>query len=349
MVTVYPTPPLLVNDSFPQSIPKLGLSTSAITATIHISTMKTFRRSKQSGDTIVEVLLAITIASFIVVLAYNTTRENNISLQNSQEHTSASGILKSQIETLRSKSGTLQSLIYKQSGAPRTTAQPFCMTTTVAATTVTDFPGSIPANAADDPLTGYPATCKQGLYYVSISYDSTKDDLFTAQARWDSQDGKRQQVVYYYRLPIALLNSSGGDGQVDIGNCGSPGFPACFVFPPGHHGTYHWEDTRYNASNNPHSIISGCSWNWGDGTPSDVYSYPDPADPTATRDTALYRCYYLYSSPKHVYATPANWDATHTYPDGCHTIHYTLTLVLHFNNGYPDTPSNRDLALPECY
>ena len=56
---------------------------------------------RQKGDTIIEVLIAMAIISFILIGAYITINRNILLLDDSQEHSQAVYLLSSQIESLR--------------------------------------------------------------------------------------------------------------------------------------------------------------------------------------------------------------------------------------------------------
>ncbi len=63
--------------------------------------LKYHTKLHQKGDTIIEVLIALTIISFILVGAYVTINRNILLLEDTQEHSEATYILSSQIESLR--------------------------------------------------------------------------------------------------------------------------------------------------------------------------------------------------------------------------------------------------------
>ncbi len=60
----------------------------------------------QRGDTIVEVLIAIAVASLILVAAYVATRQSLTTIQDTQEHSEALQLAQSQVEALRSTQKT---------------------------------------------------------------------------------------------------------------------------------------------------------------------------------------------------------------------------------------------------
>lgn len=61
----------------------------------------------QAGDTIVEVLIAITVVSLVLSASYATTIHNAARLQATQEHTIAAKLLENQLEFLHTDSSKL--------------------------------------------------------------------------------------------------------------------------------------------------------------------------------------------------------------------------------------------------
>ena len=128
------------------------------------------KSKSQSGDTIVEVLIALIIIAVILTGAYVASNRSLNTSRASQERGEATKLVEGQLEQLK----VLGAL------AP-TTAQPFCLD-----------PSNNPiTTASDDNLSSpnYPAGCiKQqsgsGVnYYLSIQKDTTTN-VFTARARW---------------------------------------------------------------------------------------------------------------------------------------------------------------------
>jgi len=99
------------------------------------------RRLSDKGDTLVEVLLAIAIVSFILVAAYVTANRNTLLNQDTQERSQALQLATSQLEFLHNTSvgsnncfdtmgtpvgtpGNNASCIVKADGTPAGTVQP---------------------------------------------------------------------------------------------------------------------------------------------------------------------------------------------------------------------------------
>jgi prepilin-type N-terminal cleavage/methylation domain-containing protein len=142
----------------------------------------------QRGDTIVEVLIAITIISLILGGAYVTSNDSLDATQDSQEHANALQLAQAQVELLRTMATT---------GSPVfTTATPFCITnngtvkTTVAACTV-------------DSAGGVSAVPSENIYLVQIvnrTGSLTGPYTFTAQTSWPGLQNKTDHVQLIYRI-----------------------------------------------------------------------------------------------------------------------------------------------------
>jgi type II secretory pathway pseudopilin PulG len=145
------------------------------------------------GDTIVEVLIVISLISLMLVAGFKTTNESSVAVRDSQEHAEALYILRGQVERLRPLATGTSAAIY----APN---KVFCIDSNGAVQTFTSYT-SVPPIASDD-WTNYPPACKyvNNLYNLSVTYD-TSSRVFTFLARWDRISHDRDQVELFYRLP----------------------------------------------------------------------------------------------------------------------------------------------------
>jgi type II secretory pathway pseudopilin PulG len=124
----------------------------------------------QLGDTIIEVLIAITVASTVLAITYGTMNRNVLVAQDTQERMEASKWAQGQLEELRR---------YAQIGGtyPGT---PFCLTNGV---------------------TSAPCT-KNNLYNLRIERDVSDPRIYRIYAVWDRiRGGGQNQVVMVYRTP----------------------------------------------------------------------------------------------------------------------------------------------------
>lgn len=78
----------------------------------------------QSGDTIVEVLIAVTIISVILAGAFGVTRMSTAGVRDAQEHLEATGLMESQIEMIRANATTVNP---KNANSVFNVGNPFCM------------------------------------------------------------------------------------------------------------------------------------------------------------------------------------------------------------------------------
>lgn len=146
----------------------------------------------QHGDTIIEVLIAMTVASSVLGISLSTMNRNlNITREN-QERTEASKWAQGQIEALRAA-------IETESVAIPSSPSSFCLSNN--GTTVTTIGGGSPhANIALDVYTDY-GICKSAdnLYHYAITHDGLNSYHF--YVRWDALRGQpRNQIIMAYRI-----------------------------------------------------------------------------------------------------------------------------------------------------
>lgn len=127
----------------------------------------------QGGDTIVEVLLAIAIASSVLGIAFATSSRNLRATRDVQEHAEATRLIQGQIEALR------HTYYANPSSIPDTT-NPFCMN------------GS----------TVVPGACTSGLYTHTIKRHAAGSGKFYLTANWDSliTPTAKGEVTMVYKL-----------------------------------------------------------------------------------------------------------------------------------------------------
>ncbi len=118
---------------------------------------------QERGDTIVEVLIAISIISLVLVSAYVITNKNTLSSQDVQEHTYAQGLVVGQLELLHTQPAP-------SSGG--------CF---------------IPPSSTDCSVTNGGAK-----YMLSITGTAP---VYAVTAKWDSLLGGSGDVTMYYRIP----------------------------------------------------------------------------------------------------------------------------------------------------
>jgi prepilin-type N-terminal cleavage/methylation domain-containing protein len=139
----------------------------------------------QRGDTIVEVLIAITIVSMILGGAYVTSHNSLDATQDAQEHDNALQLAQGQVELLRSDQ-TPGNAIF-------TATTPFCLANngSTATACTTDSTGSTSAIAS------------QNIYKVQVINRTGNNNgpyTFTVQTTWPGLQNRVDQVQLMYRV-----------------------------------------------------------------------------------------------------------------------------------------------------
>lgn len=155
---------------------------------------------KQHGDTIVEVLLAMSVIGMVLGAAFGIANRSVAIGQNAQERTEALKHVETQIELLRAASGV--------DGNDLVDFSPDNALCFKSDTTIKDF-GPVDINDLETG-TGYPTECKfgpDGRYSISIT--KSEDYLFTVRARWiPLGSGPNQEITANYRVyPVGSVPS----------------------------------------------------------------------------------------------------------------------------------------------
>lgn len=140
--------------------------------------------SKQSGDTIVEVVIAIAVIAVVLTGAFVVTNRSLTAVRDSEEHSEALNLLQGQVEQLRNGALSLKS---SETGNG---AKAFCFDS---GGTNTLLPS---------------ASCTQNtLYSLSVQECSSSvcppsglTTTFLCIATWDSLNGGKDQVQLTYRV-----------------------------------------------------------------------------------------------------------------------------------------------------
>lgn len=154
----------------------------------------------QSGDTIIEVLIAIAVSASVIALVYATMNKNALITRSNQERIEAVRLAQSQVESLRLRTSD------SNSAASLPSATGFCLTND----TVVQLNGGVPAQDMSlDDLASYgdsTSGCVQDFYHFGIRRDSIDTRLFTVYVRWEKLGGSsdntninRDQVLLSYR------------------------------------------------------------------------------------------------------------------------------------------------------
>ncbi len=141
--------------------------------------VKLAKINSQKGDTIIEVLIAMTIAASVLAITYSTMNRNLIISQESQERTQASKIAQGQLEALKGYNEGSNPLPCLKGNTPNNITSGFPSDTAVIVNT---------------------APCTQDYYNFGIIRDSSDPKLYRVYVVWDKLKGTgNNQVIMVYR------------------------------------------------------------------------------------------------------------------------------------------------------
>jgi Tfp pilus assembly protein PilV len=133
------------------------------------------RKLNQTGDTIVEVLIAIVVASAVLVGAYAAASRSSQSVRIAQERAVGAKYAMATVERLHA-----DPLSYSVGPAS------FCGKTALPETAI--------RNCSPDSLPG-----EEPSYYTLVSRSGSDPATYTVTTEWDSLKGGVETVVYVYR------------------------------------------------------------------------------------------------------------------------------------------------------
>ena len=152
------------------------------------------KKLNQIGDTIVEVLIALTILAMTIGIAYAISNKSIKRAQQAQERTQATKLVEGQIDKLKYLSESQNAAdIAVFAEAKDSSNGSHCIDSTISdgQTTIT----AVRLNGSDSGL-----CTKENLFRISFSYNSDSR-LFTVRADWDSLGSSNQEnVVMEYRV-----------------------------------------------------------------------------------------------------------------------------------------------------
>ena len=142
------------------------------------------RSLNQRGDTIVEVMISILVASSVLGVSLATMNRNLKTSQMNQERTEAYSLAQGQLEILKANTET-----------DSITQTNFCFSNSGSLVTLSSAPSP---NIADDDLTIYGNSCTfSDRYKVGITRAATRN--YTIYVRWENLSAGKDQVVMSYR------------------------------------------------------------------------------------------------------------------------------------------------------
>lgn len=147
--------------------------------------MKKLHRNT-TGDTIVEVLIAVAVVSLVLGAAFATVNRTLRNAQQAREHTEALNLLQGQLERTKALTKTPGNTVFTGSTL-------FCVSSTGTFT---------PIGGSTLPAASYPAACTSnavaGSYNLGIMRGA--DNTFTAKANWIGPSGAQEEVSLIYRI-----------------------------------------------------------------------------------------------------------------------------------------------------
>ncbi len=129
------------------------------------------RLKSQTGDTIVEVMIAIVIVSTVLVGAFVLSRTSLKNVRGSEEHSQALKLVQGQLEQLKAAARTGQLSDF---------AGTFCMVDGAVETTLSN--------------------CTSDRYRLTVTNADPAHNTFRATATWDRLGGGTSQVRLSYRV-----------------------------------------------------------------------------------------------------------------------------------------------------
>lgn len=152
------------------------------------------KRLNIRGDTIIEVLLSMTIVSSVLGGGFVAANKYLDGSRLAQERGEATKFAEAQMESLKVIAGDPTNRVHDT-----TSGKTFCVDSSRHRVDIA--PGPLPALAADN-LASYPAACRvgtDGRYSVAIERVSQND--FTVTARWNGSGlGGLDEVKFNYRV-----------------------------------------------------------------------------------------------------------------------------------------------------
>lgn len=134
----------------------------------------------QSGDTIVEVLIAVAIVSSVLVAAFSISNQSLKQIRMAQERSEAQKIAQQLTESL--------SRIGRESGfAAAANAGPFCKNPAVGNYSTVVYTDTEPACIVND------------RYHTYFQKQTSPSGVYKITVWWDGLNNTKQQVVYSYR------------------------------------------------------------------------------------------------------------------------------------------------------
>lgn len=173
-------------------------------------------RTNQTGDTIVEVLISIAVITLVLGGAFVVAQKSSNTLESSQEHSTAEGLVQNQIEQIRAIANNEDKLGELKSATSSGSNGTYCL-----------------SGLELHKITDQNTPCKQGFYTLTISRSNPvgDPDLYTATVQWDELNGgSKGNEDMSYRINSGAWSSltqapNNGSGPVIIPPPAAPNCP----------------------------------------------------------------------------------------------------------------------------
>lgn len=157
----------------------------------------------QTGDTILEVLLAMVVAVAVLTGAYVSSRASTNATIRSREHDQGVKLAQAQLEQLRSAVDLVKSktkLFCINASAGTITAYDFASNNEPETLVESDYPTNCKVDGIGSP---YGAGSEGAKYQVAIKRKpngSSDDNLYKVSVRWNKAGGGTDQLTFLYRV-----------------------------------------------------------------------------------------------------------------------------------------------------
>ena len=150
-------------------------------------------RTRQAGDTIVEVMIAVVVVSSLLVGAFTVTTHNLTDVRDSEEHSEALQLLQGQVELLRNDApiaGTVPNTL------PTSLTTAFCL---VGSTYKLVSSGG--CQAGSNNLYKLSIICAS--FVACTGPSTTQTTTFTLSATWPALNGGNDSVFLTYKVLVS--------------------------------------------------------------------------------------------------------------------------------------------------
>lgn len=294
------------------------------------------RAEDERGDTIVEVLIAVAVVSFLLAGAYSLSSRSVKTLTDAQERGQALSVASAQVEYLRAANAfSATSDCFNPAGVAVTASGASCNYNSAGQNGCTAATSSYCYDVQITPV----ASSSGGNSAASIS------TTYKIAVTWDSLLGNTSNVTLFYRIDIPNLAyvSGGGGDSAAIGSTGCAVSGTCGM-PGG--GSYHYTAGFTVMTSIPSNQIASCLWDFDDGT---TKAYPTPAG--CSNGDTLSHNYKDAPQMQSLPPWPAACQSAFLPPDSTANgrTAFTVTMVITKTDGSRVATQPYIVRMPQCW